>query len=321
MPNHALRNLIAEARGVRRPVTIEQHALVATPCKAEEDDVTGAAVATNAPPTPAEQVRQRSSDDETAAAPEHAAEFAQPLQPCAAVCLQVAATSRRDMPVTKNDLHYAMAEGPQGEHRQLRLLHSAPDLAAQADQRGDLPLHYAALSNVTSAVTVACALAFMQGIEWLNKQGRTPVDIALREGNQSLAAVLTGVQNHQRNDLHAAFGAGPSMEEQQLRLLDCRPELVDQRDPEGNLPLHHAATAGMSLAVLEKCIDIHKDGPLRRNAAGFLPYQLALERGHRPLAERLALLAGKTLPSRPVRSLLAQPATVGAGAAAETDGD
>ena len=33
VPNHALRNLIAEARGVRRPTTIEQHALVATPCK------------------------------------------------------------------------------------------------------------------------------------------------------------------------------------------------------------------------------------------------------------------------------------------------
>ena len=32
VPNHALRNLIAEARGVRRPITIEQHALVATPC-------------------------------------------------------------------------------------------------------------------------------------------------------------------------------------------------------------------------------------------------------------------------------------------------
>ena len=54
------------------------------------------------------------------------------------------------------------------------------------------------------------------------KAGRTPVDIALREGNQSLAAVLTGVQNRQRNDLHAAFSAGPSLEEQQMRLLDCR---------------------------------------------------------------------------------------------------
>lgn len=331
VPNHALRNLIAEARGVRRPITIEQHALVATPCKAEEDDVTGASVATTAPPTDAErlqvareQVRQRSSDDETAAAPEHAAEFAQPLQPCAALCLQVAATSRRNMPVTKNSLHWAMVAGPQGEHTQLRLLHSDPDLAAQADQGGNLPLHYAAASGVSSAVLVACALAFMAGVEWLNKTGRTPVDIALREGNQSLAAVLTGVQNHQRNDLHAAFGAGPSLEEQQLRLLDCRPELVSQRDPEGNLPLHVGAAAGISFAVLDKCIDVHKEGPTRRNAAGFFPHQLALEHGHRLLAERLALLAGKALPSRPVRSLLAQPATsrpAAAGIVAETDGD
>eukprot|EP00908_Phaeocystis_cordata_P010072 Transcript_20916.p2 GENE.Transcript_20916~~Transcript_20916.p2 ORF type:complete len:375 (+),score=152.16 Transcript_20916:242-1366(+) len=328
VPNHALRNLIAEARGVRRPTTVEQHALVATPCKVEEDDVTGASVPTTAPTdaeqqvAAREQVRQRGSDDETAAAPEHAAEFAQPLQPCAALCLQVAASSRRNMPVTKNSLHWAMVAGPQGEHTQLRLLHSDPDLAAQADQGGNLPLHYAAASGVSSAVTVACALAYMEGIEWLNKTGHTPIDIALREGNHSLAAVLTGVQNRQRNDLHVAFDAGPSLEDQQLRLLDCRPELAAQRDPEGNLPLHVGAAAGLSIAVLEKCSEVYKEGPTRRNAAGFFPHQLALEHGHRLLAERLALLAGKALPARPVNSLLAQSRPAAAGAtAAETEGD
>ena len=98
--------------------------------------------------------------------------------------------------------------------------------------------------------------------------GHTPIDIALREGNHSLAAVLTGVQNRQRNDLHVAFDAGPSLEDQQLRLLDCRPELAAQRDPEGNLPLHVGAAAGLSIAVLEKCSEVYKEGPTRRNAAG-----------------------------------------------------
>ena len=32
VPNHALRNLIAEVRGVRRPITLEEHVAAATPC-------------------------------------------------------------------------------------------------------------------------------------------------------------------------------------------------------------------------------------------------------------------------------------------------
>ena len=49
--------------------------------------MTGASVGTGAPPSAEGDarvpVRPRSSDDETAAAPEHAAEFSQPLQPSA----------------------------------------------------------------------------------------------------------------------------------------------------------------------------------------------------------------------------------------------
>ena len=59
-------------------------------------------------------------------------------------------------------------------------------------------------------------------------------------------------------------------------------------------------------------------------APGFFPHQLALEHGHRLLAERLALLAGKALPSRPVHSLLVQTATsrpAAAGIATGADGD
>lgn len=381
VPNHALRNLIAEARGVRRPTTVEQHAKVATPCKVEEDDVTGASVPTTAPAdeqlrAAREQVRKSVSDDETAAAPEHAAEFSQPIQPCAALCLQQsAASTRRNMPVTKNSLHWAMVEGRTGEQMQLRLLHSDPDLAAQADQGGNLPLHYAASAGVSSAVAVSapplppppscsiplpaalrrssldsraepnlsraraggvcarihgglgvaeqdgcaeprsicpasaalpsCHPADGSPLTGTRPAGHNPIDIATREGNHGLAAVLTGVQNHQRNDLHIAFEGGAENEAAQLRLLECRPELAAQRDPEGNLPLHLGASAGMSVAVLEKCVEVYQEGAKRRNADGFLPHQLALERGHIQVAERLAQLAGKTLPARPINSVLA----------------
>lgn len=139
----------------------------------------------------------------------------------------------------------------------------------------------------------------------LGRTGHNPIDIATREGNHGLAAVLTGVQNHQRNDLHIAFESGAENEAAQLRLLECRPELAAQRDPEGNLPVHLGASAGMSVAVLEKCVEVYQEGAKRRNADGFLPHQLALERGHIQVAERLAQLAGKTLPARPVNSVLA----------------
>jgi hypothetical protein len=40
VPNHALRNLIVEVRGVRRPITLEEHVAAATPCCPEELDDT-----------------------------------------------------------------------------------------------------------------------------------------------------------------------------------------------------------------------------------------------------------------------------------------
>ena len=82
--------------------------------------------------------------------------------------------------------------------------------------------------------------------------------------------------------------------------------------------------AGIGLAVLDKCIAVHKEGPTQRNLAGFLPYQLALEQGpsHRAQAERLALAAGKVLPSCPVNSVLVRSASSrssGAGSATDRD--
>ena len=110
--------------------------------------------------------------------------------------------------------------------------------------------------------------------------------------------------NRQRNELHAAFEAGPSEEAEQLRLLQCRPELAAQKDSHGALPLHAAAVAGASLRAIEECARIFPDAPRARDANGFLPHQLALEHGHRSLAELLASRAGKQLPLKPVRSVL-----------------
>jgi len=209
--------------------------------------------------------------------------------------------------VGKNALHWAMVEGPQAEQRQLRLLLN-PEHASQADQGGNLPLHYAASSGVSIAVIVACALAFMDGLDWFNKTGKTPLQIAQLEGHTSIAAVLSGMQNRQRNDLHATLSDGLPQEAEQLRLLSCRPELAAQRDPQGNLPLHIAAASGASMRVLQECIRTFPDGPIRRNADGFFPYQLANENGHRAAAEQLASLAGKQLPVKPIISVLASAA-------------
>ena len=187
--------------------------------------------------------------------------------------------------------------------KQLRLLLN-PLLAAQPDQGGNLALHYAASSGVSTACAVACALAFMDGLEWANKTGRTPLEIARLEGHSGLAEVLSGMLNRRHNELHLCFGAGAAQEAEQLRLLACRPELAAQKDPEGNLPLHLAATAGAAVAAVEECMRIFPDAPRIRNGDGFLPHQLALEHGHRALAEALAGRAGKLMPKKPVRSLL-----------------
>ena len=315
VPNHALRNLIAEVRGVRRPITLEEHVAAATPCCPEELDDSQDSTATATAPTAGEENPEIAPvvaiggapkrDDETAAAPAHAAEAKQPIEPCAALCVQsaIGAKAVRPRPVGKNALHWAMVEGLPSEQKQLRLLLN-PQLAAQPDQGGNLPLHYAASSGVSTACAVACALAFMDGLEWANKTGRTPLDIARLEGHAGLADVLSGMLNRRHNELHACFGAGAAQEAEQLRLLACRPELAAQKDAEGNLPLHVAATAGAALASVEECVRIFPDAPRIRNGDGFLPHQLALEHGHRALAEALAIRAGKALPPKAVRSVL-----------------
>lgn len=313
VPNHALRNLIAEVRGVRRPITLEEHVAAATPCAPEELDDAQDGTATA--PTQDGEVTELAPvlapsgaprrDDETAAAPAHAAEANQPIERCAALCVQSAmgAKAARPRAVGKNALHWAMVEGTLAEQRQLRLL-LKPDLAAQPDQGGNLPLHYAASAGVTTAAAVACALAFMEGLEWVNKTGRTPLECARLEGHEGLADVLSGMLNRKLNELHAAFSAGAEEEAEQLRLLACRPELAAQKDLQGNLPLHTAAIGGASLRGAEECARILPDAARIRNADGFLPHQLALEHGHRALAELLAARAGKPLPCKAVRSLL-----------------
>uniref|UniRef100_A0A7S2GFA9 U-box domain-containing protein n=1 Tax=Haptolina brevifila TaxID=156173 RepID=A0A7S2GFA9_9EUKA len=316
VPNHALRNLIAEVRGVRRPITLEEHVAAATPCCPEELDDSQDSTATSTAPTsetepePAPVVALGGAprrDDETAAAPAHAAEAKQPIEPCAALCVQsaIGAKTVRARPVGKNALHWAMVEGVQAEQKQLRLMLN-PALAAQPDQGGNLPLHYAASSGVSTASAVACALAFMDGLEWTNKTGRTPLDISRLEGHTGLADVLSGLLNRRHNELHVAFsGAGAGDETEQMRLLACRPELAAQKDHQGNLPLHVGAAKGASLTSIDECIRVYPDAPRCRNVDGLLPHQLALEHGHRGLAELLASRVGKVIPSRPIKSVLA----------------
>lgn len=123
-----------------------------------------------------------------------------------------------------------------------------------------------------------------------------------------LASVLSGLLNRRTNELHAAFGAAAAEEAEQLRLLACRPELAAQKDPHGNLPLHAGASAGASLRAVDECARTFPDAPRTRNADGFMPHQLALEHGHRELAELLALRAGKALPSKAAHSELVAPA-------------
>ena len=118
VPNHALRNLIAEVRGVKRPITLEEHVAAATPCCPEELDDSQDSTATATAPTQdgatAPELAPVVSlggapkrDDETAAAPAHAAEAKQPIEPCAALCVQSAIGSKvlRPRPIGKNALH------------------------------------------------------------------------------------------------------------------------------------------------------------------------------------------------------------------------
>ena len=56
---------------------------------------------------------------------------------------------------------------------------------------------------------------------------------------------------------------------------------------------------------LERGVFMGRALPARlRNGDGFLPHQLALEHGHRALAETLASRAGKALPMKTPRSKL-----------------
>jgi len=322
VPNYALRNLIAEIRGVRRPITFEEHVAAAKPCAptVSGDDTTGpnsgAALAlefegSGAVVSAASGPRR---DEETASAPEHAAEAAQPINPSKAVCRRPAPSNGRGAEgcsparaAGKNALHWAMVEGPAAEQKQLWLLLHA-ELAAQPDQGGNLPLHYAASAGVSAAVVVACALAYLDGLEFSNKTGRTPLDVARLEGHLGIAAVLEGMRNRHSNDLHAAFAAGPAAEESQLRLLRCRPELAGQRDSAGNLPLHVAALHGASPAAIAEALRTFGHGPHTRNDGGFLPHQLALECGHAALAEELAAAAGCRVPPKRIKSVLARAA-------------
>ena len=63
----------------------------------------------------------------------------------------------------------------------------------------------------------------MEGLEWVNKLGRTPLDIARLEGHDSLAAVLGGMRNRRRNDLHVSLASAKPDEAEQIALLECRP--------------------------------------------------------------------------------------------------
>ena len=159
VPNYALRNLIAEVRGVRRPITLQEHLAAAKPCAPAEleEDSTGPLSGTaptqesssgDAGPSVISAGASARRDDETASAPAHAAEAAQPINPGKALCLRPSAGGgarkvKAAAEVGKNALHWAMVEGPQAEQRQLWLLLNA-ELAAQPDQGGNLPLHYAA---------------------------------------------------------------------------------------------------------------------------------------------------------------------------------
>lgn len=124
---------------MKRPITIEEHVAAATPCCPEELDDSQDSTATATAPTQSENeatqhelapvlavggVQRR--DDETAAAPAHAAEAKQPIEACAALCVQSALANRvmRPRPVGKNALHWAMVEGAPAEQKQLRCARS-----------------------------------------------------------------------------------------------------------------------------------------------------------------------------------------------------
>ena len=239
VPNHALRNLIYEARGLRQPVTLEEHAQISVPViptELRDDDAETAQAGASsdegvgAPPDAATAWGQR--DEETAAAPEHAAEFAQPVQPCATLCWLSTAARTHALPSGKNALHWALCEGAAAEQRQLRLLHLDAGLAAQADQGGNLPLHYAASTAAPLPVVVACAVAFMPALEYRTRWGTTPAALARLEGHVT-AALLDGLLNHQQRAARR-LRHGPSREADQLRLLGVA-GLAAQPDAAGAL--------------------------------------------------------------------------------------
>lgn len=92
--------------------------------------------------------------------------------------------------------------------------------------------------------------------------------------------------NRRHNELHESFGAGPSAEAEQLRLLSCRPELAAQKDAEGNLPLHIAAASGATLRAAEECMRIFPKAPKMRNMDGFRPHQLVSSPSRAPRGMR-----------------------------------
>ena len=133
MPNFALRNLIAEVRGVRRPVTFEQHLTAARPCAPDEicDDATGpAAAAVDDAVEPASAsaptANAAAPDEETEPAPTHAAESSLPIQPLSAVCRRRPEGGR---PVCSSAFFFCSSARPSPHHKHSpvpRLLPSPP---------------------------------------------------------------------------------------------------------------------------------------------------------------------------------------------------
>ena len=138
VPNHALRNLIAEVRGVRRPITLEEHVAAATPCCPEELDDSQDSTATATAPTSDGSAPEATPvvalggaprrDDETAAAPAHAAEAKQPIEPCAALCVQ-SAVAACGLACWQEGSPLGNGQGAQAEQKQL--VAANPELAAQ----------------------------------------------------------------------------------------------------------------------------------------------------------------------------------------------
>ena len=118
-----------------------------------------------------------------------------------------------------NDLHLAfgstgpckaeastalVAEGPR-EAEALLLLRCRPELAAQRDASGNLPLHLAALRGASSAAVAECLRAFPDGPRTRNDAGFLPHHLALERGHASLAAELAAAAGCRVRPVHSVL--------------------------------------------------------------------------------------------------------------------